>query len=416
MRWMRWLARAPWFRRSTQKTLSGDQGKTANSPVVVADPKVRDQAFIDARKAIADLKETGGRKLDLKHLSGLTQLPPEIEKLPLTELVLAQMSGNYPHIDLGPLKRIETLESLTCGGATLDLMPLTDLPSLRRLVLSDCMLPDAMQLGRLRRLEVLELVNFDRCVETDTMLRALVDLPRLTSLTLFDCSLHDPSPLTELVRLESLTLDLLFIDDGSMTPPALDARLLAPLTRLKVLSVSEAGLSDIGPLTKLTALEDFNISGNELTDLSPLSGLTNLRALTMSSLPVGDLSTLAPLTKLQDLWALSRVATSDLTPLSGLTSLKSLAVSVAGTDLSVLGPLKRLEELVINADDLQDLSQLGALTSLKRLTLDGAGVSDISMIPKLTALEELNLRRTNVQSLDPLRGLTTLKINAHGLT
>ena len=291
LRWMRWLARAPWF---TQKTLSGNQGKTASSPVVVADPKVRDQAFINAREAIAELKETGGRKLDLKHLSSLTQLPPEIEKLPLTELVLAQMSGNYPHIDLGPLKGIETLESLTCGGATLDLLPLTDLPSLRRLVLSDCMLPDAMQLGRLRRLEVLELVNYDRCLETDTMLRALVDLPRLTSLTLFDCSLHDPSPLTELVRLESLTLDLLFIDDGSVRPPALDARLLAPLTRLKVLSVSEAGLSDIGPLSKLTALEDLNISGNELTDLSPLSSLTNLRALTMSSLPVGDLSNLAP--------------------------------------------------------------------------------------------------------------------------
>ena len=51
---------------------------------------------------------------------------------------------------------------------------------------------------------------------------------------------------------------------------------------LRLLSVSETDISDLGPLAGLSALQSLNCSGTQVSDLGPLAGLSALQSLDCS--------------------------------------------------------------------------------------------------------------------------------------
>ena len=136
---------------------------------------------------------------------------------------------------------------------------------------------------------------------------------------------------------------------ASVLDPNQLAHQLAPLPRLsglRLLSVSQTDVSDLGPLSGLVALQSLDCSGTSVSDLGPLSGLVALESLDCSHTSVSDLGLLSGLVALQSLNC-SYTKVSDLVPLSGLVALQSLDCS--GTSVS------DLPETLIWRDSLQEL-------------------------------------------------------------
>jgi Leucine Rich repeats (2 copies) len=197
--------------------------------------------------------------------------------------------------------------------------------------------------------------------------------------------------------------------------------LLARLTTLEQLDLSNTQVADFAPLKGLTALQSLDLGFTEVTNLAPLKGLTALQSLNLSNTEVADLVPLKSLTTLQSL-DLTGTNVADLAPLNGLTALQSL--HLAGTNVADLSPLNRLTalwSLDLSNTTLADLGSLKSLT-VQSLNLNGAQVADLAPLNGLTALQSLNLSNTKVTDLAPLKDLTALRwldlsgVPAAGLT
>jgi hypothetical protein len=206
--------------------------------------------------------------------------------------------------------------------------------------------------------------------------------------------------------------------------------LLAGLTNLQRLSLSDTQVSDVTPLAGLTNLQILNLSGTQVSDVAPLAGLTALQSLDLTGTRVAergfsaefsdeffkssDLTPLAGLTALRSL-DLTGTQVSDVAPLTGLTALQSLNLS--GTQVSDVAPLAgltALRGLDLANTQVSDLAPLAGLTNLQRLDLGGTQVSDVSPLAGLTALHTLGLAATQVSDVTPLASLSALRhINLH---
>lgn len=100
--------------------------------------------------------------------------------------------------------------------------------------------------------------------------------------------------------------------------------------------------------------------------------------------------------------------------LSCFENLKYLSVNCREVeDVSAIGTIKSLEELVISNDSftiVKDYSFIGKLTNLKKLKVTGSGLYTIDFVGNLTKLEELKLDGTNITSIEPLKNNTNIKV------
>lgn len=120
----------------------------------------------------------------------------------------------------------------------------------------------------------------------DKEIAALDGLEHFTGLrvlSLWENAIDDLGPLRTLTDLEELQLGLNQIRD--LAP-------LTGLTRLKKLGLEINHIADIAPLAGLTTLEWLNLDSNEIQDVSPLSALGNLSWLTAERNPAADWSVL----------------------------------------------------------------------------------------------------------------------------
>jgi len=108
------------------------------------------------------------------------------------------------------------------------------------------------------------------------------------------------------------------------------------LTNLTSLSLDQAQISDISPLSALTKLSSLSLNQNQISDISSLSGLTSLSGLYLNQNQISDISSLDGLTILQVLY-LSENQISNISPLGGLTSLCELYISM--NQISNISPL-----------------------------------------------------------------------------
>ena len=184
-----------------------------------------------------------------------------------------------PITDLQPLVNLMKLEVLhirdlapTATTANLDIRPLRNLMSLKKLTLQRNGISDITPLSRLTQLQTLEIEG-----------NPITDLSPLFKLNLRELDLSN-SPLTDLRQLASLTsLEYLCLEKSQIS----DISPLAGLKRLRTLDIRYNAIENINPLAGLVTLRKLWIQGNPIKDLSPLSGLplTDFRYDQVSEVP-----------------------------------------------------------------------------------------------------------------------------------
>ena len=213
-------------------------------------------------------------------------------------------------------------------------------------------------------------------------------------------AISDFSPLFSLSKLKILNLAGAAISNVST---------LAGLTQLRVLYLRLSSIMDISALGQLIQLTDLDLSQTSVSDISALASLTQLKRLYLRHTTVSDVS---PLTALKALTYLDLDGTAvlDVSPLAGLTQLEGLYLgSTAVSDVSTLSALKQLQGLGLSSTTVSDVSALSGLAQLEFLHLWGTPVSDVSTLAKLTQLKRLSLSRSSVSDVSPLAALTQLK-------
>lgn len=238
-----------------------------------------------------------------------------------------------------------------------------------------------------------------------------------------------------------------------------DMLLVARLTELTSLSLTENNISNIAPLAPLTKLTSLALSNNAVSDISVLAGMTELKTLYLDANPITDFSPLYGLTKLSTLSIKGISITEEkLSELQGflpncsiycddveesveeitiggvtiMTNVAELDLSGRGivdltglekcteltkldlrdnmiTDVSALRDLQKLEWLCLWNNEISDIRPLMTLSKLRYLDVEDNILRDISTLAATPALEELWLSGNELQSLTALESLTSLR-------
>lgn len=176
----------------------------------------------------------------------------------------------------------------------------------------------------------------------------------------------------------------------------------APLTkdqmqRIVSLYLKDKGISDITGLEFATNITELDISQNPITDLRPLSNLTQLTGLHFWHFP-GNSTNL------------------DLRPLASLINLEVTTFEGNGiSDITPLAGLKKLRELYLTNNRIEEVHSLAGLINLEILFLEGNGITDISPLSKLKKLRILHLKYNNIQDLSPVSDLNLSEFSHHSI-
>jgi len=416
----------------------------------------------------------GLRVLDLagSNLSGSLNLG-SIAKLPsLEELNLSNC--NLTSASLNTLSKIETHKNLRVLylddndlSDLLDLGFIAKLPSLEKLDLCGCRLTSAC-LNALSEIEThksLRVLYLDGNDFTDLLdLGSIAKLPSLEKLVLSNCNLMSAS-LKTLSRIETHenlkvlylagndftdlldlgfvarvpSLEKLYLGNCSLTSASLKTLSRIEIREnLRVLDLSYNDFSDLPDFTfiaKLPSLKKLDLSCCSLTSaslntLSRIETRENLRELSLYDNDFIDLLDLGFIAKLPSLVKLRlsdcNLTSASLNTLSGIETHKSLRVlnlcdsNFSGSlDLAFVEKLPSLEKLDLGGCGLtpaclNTLSEIETHESLRVLDLYGNDFSDsldLAFVAKLPSLRELNLSdcRLTSASLNTLSRIESLR-------
>ena len=308
---------------------------------------------------------------------GTTQ--PNIEDLTQT-LKFTHLNLDGAGIEtLGPVVRFVSLSSISFSNNPfiIDLLPLTEVKTLKEVVGKNTGVQDLTVLKENSRLERIDMES-----SPVRSVKELAELPKLSYLNV-NASLIDEVGLPEfhlqrpdvmvIYRSESL-VDWWEGLDEEWKQVLLD--------KIKV-----SGDPTIDQLHQLTSVASLELKGVSFSDLEPLIIFTNLRKLALFDAPTLELGPLSKLTKLTAL-KLSQLPAINYLPISGLTDLEELDLSNTG-----------IEELIA----------LSKLTKLKKLNLSGTNIKSLKGLEPLINLEELDVASTDLRSLKSLEGMRVLK-------
>ena len=153
-------------------------------------------------------------------------------------------------------------------------------------------------------------------------------------------------------------------------------------------------LAIVATLTNLTSLE---LSNTQVTDVAPLTNLPNLRSLFLKNNPITDISALAQLTNLEFLHVRGSEIL-DVSPLANLSNLEMLDLGINQIrDISPLANLSNLTRLYLDGNEIRDVLPLANLSNLIELSLDANGITDVSPLSSLTNLTLLSLGDNQIE-------------------
>jgi Leucine-rich repeat (LRR) protein len=176
----------------------------------------------------------------------------------------------------------------------------------------------------------------------------------------------------------------------------------------------EIHASDLARIDSLQIPSSLDI--NSLGDLEHFGPLKNfsVRRSRPNDSPL-DLSPLAFLNQLQTL-QLSRfggllLKVTDVSPIGTLTRLTNLVLTDSPiTSSSSFANLINLVELQISKCNLLDIPFISSLDQLLTLNLQGNEITDISPLQSLVHLRVLEVGNNNILNIDPLANLSNLKV------
>ncbi|CAL6020111.1 leucine-rich_repeat domain-containing protein [Hexamita inflata] len=218
---------------------------------------IEDFRFINKIESLRELDLSDNLGIDLTKLSLV-----QITKLWLRNTNLKNISQfntlvNLEHLDIS-------------NNQNIDIIPLSDLPKLIHLNLSDC------NIKNLHSLKDLRLQELDISQNPGIDISALQYMSNLKELVSKKNTLKNISVLKYLINLKKLVLSQ---NDIDITP-------LQYLTQLTYLSLDSCNLHEISALRPLHNLEYLNISANLITHISPLSQMMKL---TFAQVDSGDI-------------------------------------------------------------------------------------------------------------------------------
>ncbi len=221
------------------------------------------------------------------------------------------------------------------------------------------------------------------------------DLSLLTSLT----SLSIPeAKISSLAPLSSLS-KLVMLDLSGSSFPVDDLSVLTTLPSLSSLTLSGCGLSTIENLEGANNLTHLDLSNNTLRNLEVLGTMSSLAEINLDHNAVTNLSALSVLENLSKLTVNYNVITS-LAPLSSCIRLSHLEAdhnqigTVAGVET-----LPLLTHLSVDYNQLTDVSLLAGLTELTNLSIASNALSDISSLSTLTKLQIFDFSSNQIAAL-----------------
>jgi len=225
--------------------------------------------------------------------------------------------------------------------------------------------------------------------------QSFTDLAMLTRLEKLSAEAAPEGVLSQMGTMETLTSLSLpgsrFSDD--------DIVILATLTSLKELNLSDCGISSITCLKDLTDLEVVDLSRNAIRNLSPLSGIAPLTQLDLSHNALTDLAALSPLVNLEVLNVTNNSLTT-LTPVCGITALTELRAS--NNQISNIDSMKNLVNLTVldlAYNNIADVAALTVCTAIEELNISNNAVTDISTLSTLKQLAYFDLSHNQVTVL-----------------
>ena len=204
-------------------------------------------------------------------------------------------------------------------------------------------------------------------------LRLLQGIPGLRDLRFQGQVAASLDPLQYLTGLERLRIE------GA--PPGRNAKLLAPLQKLRWLAIEYwQGLRNLEGLVKLERLELMQAS---FANLNALKNLKKLRWLALNGSGVKSLEGIGELANLEDLF-LGGTGVHDLAPLANLSRLRRLKIAGANRveDFSPIGYLEDLRSLTLILGSFTEIAHLesigfiAGLEHLEELEINGAEIDD----------------------------------------
>ncbi|PHS03548.1 MAG: hypothetical protein COA78_17710 [Blastopirellula sp.] len=217
----------------------------------------------------------------------------------------------------------------------IDISPLTQLQSLKTVVLAD---PQNVDLSPLDSLNQLDSIDFHFTSETSFTAKNIAELSKSgypLNVMITGPSIDDLTPIQQLNNIRWLG-----ISDSQVT----DLAPLTHLTQLEDLTIFQTPVKDYSPLKDIKSLERFSADQCNISDLSSFSGLTQLHFLTLREPNVTDLTPLAKLVTLRGI-SLRSLKAKDLSPLDKLPNLRHLSLSVMQVPKA---EIERLEKALPN--------------------------------------------------------------------
>lgn len=181
------------------------------------------------------------------------------------------------------------------------------------------------------------------------------------------------------------------------------------------------GVKDLTDLGRLTYLETLVIDGLNIDGLQMLSALTQLKDLTIRGCPLSaaDLSVIGALPNLENL-VLTNCSLTNISGLSNASRLISLDLSNnAIKDLSPLSFMEKLTTLNLSSNALTNLSPLSALGNLTSLDVSYNSLTSLAPLatcPKLSSLAASNNQIIEIPVFNDTTVLTTLTLASNDLT
>lgn len=182
------------------------------------------------------------------------------------------------------------------------------------------------------------------------------------------------------------------------------------LSRLKELSATDRGITDLSGLEHAGGLRRLFLAHNQISDLTPLAKLTRLQRLFLEGNPLRDIKPLAALTQLNTLF-LDDTGITDLRPLRPLSQLSVLTARRNGIDdITPLAELRHLTHLYFYENKVSDLRPLAKLERLQGLDFAKNEIADIHPIARLISLKGLHLGNNKISDIRPLPKGQRLKV------
>lgn len=235
----------------------------------------------------------------------------------------------------------------------------------------------ADQIQHISSLSKLSKLTIKNTPVTQAELKIIGALPQLKELTLSDADLSGIAPLSAAVGLEKL-------DISNNTVRGLDA--VKSMPSLKELNISHNAATELSALAACTNLIRLDAASNNLRTLAPIGGLTNLTHINASTNLITELGDISKLTALKEL---------DLS-FNSLTSAPSLSGCTSLTDLNISDNL------------LTDLSSVSGIDSLMHLNFSNNQLTQLPDFSAGSQLVSINGSNNKLSSLDNLSGLSKL--------